>query len=193
MKFRSKRNILIIFTVLLFSFSILGCAKKITNPPPPGAPSNRITNPSGITNPNVTTRDNTTTPNGTTGNNTTNNMTGNNTITGDTSLNTRAEKIATAVNKLTGVNNSRVIISDNRALVGVSLNSGVQGTMTDQMKTNIERAVKTADRQITSVAVTADPDLYTRINNIGTGIRNGRPLSEFGSEVEELFRRVIPR
>ncbi|KOA19091.1 lipoprotein YhcN precursor [Clostridium homopropionicum DSM 5847] len=191
MCFKNKRNILIIFSVLLFSLSIIGCANRVTNPPPSGRTTNRTTNPSGTTNPNVT--------NGVPGSNNTSNITdnktmpGDNTITGDNSLYTRAERIATAVNRVTGVNNSRVIISNNRALVGVNLNSGIQGQMTDQMKSNIEKAVKTADNQITSVAVTADPDLYTRISNVGTGIRNGRPLSEFGSEVEELFRRVIPR
>lgn len=179
--------------MLLFSLSIIGCANKVTNPPPSGTTTNRTTNPNG------TIGDNTTNPNGVPGSNNTNNITdnktmpGDNTLTGDNALNTRSERIATNVNRVTGVNDSRVILSNNRALVGVTLNPGVKGSMTDQMKSNIEKAVKTADNQITSVAVTADPDIYTRINNVGTGMRNGRPLSEFGSEVEELFRRVIPR
>ena len=182
MLFKSKRNILIIFSVLLFSLSIIGCTNKVTNPPPSGTTTNRTTNPNATTN-----------PNGTTGNNITNNMTGNDTITGDNTLYTRAEKIATAVNKVSGVRSSKVIISNNRALVGVDIAATTEGSMTDQMKSNIEKAVKSTDSQITSVAVTADPDIFTRITNVGNGIRSGRPLSEFGSEVEELFRRVIPR
>lgn len=183
MRLKNKKSILALSIILLFSMSIIGCTKKSTNPPPSGTTTQKGINPDG-----------------TLKNDTTNNMTRNqglqdSTIRNDmnTNLNTRAEKIESAVNRISGVRSSRVIISNNRALVGVDMVSNIEGTMTNDLKANIEKTVKSADNQLTSVAVTADPDIFNRITNVGNGIRSGRPLSEFGNEIEELFRRILPR
>lgn len=105
----------------------------------------------------------------------------------------RAATIERAVNSIKGVRSSRVIVTGNRALVGIDMGSTAQGTMTTQLKDNVDRVVKSADRRIQTVAVTADADMFRRITSVGEGIRAGRPFSQFGAEVEEIFRRIIPR
>lgn len=105
----------------------------------------------------------------------------------------RAAAIERAVNKVKGVRSSKVIVNGNRALVGVDIGSAQEGKMTNELKNNVERAVKNADKRIQTVAVSADADIFKRITNIGEGIRAGKPFSQFGAEVEEIFRRIIPR
>lgn len=106
----------------------------------------------------------------------------------------RADRIERAiVGSVAGVKGARVIINNNRALVGVDMGAGVTGNATTTLRNNVERAVRAADPTITNVAVSADPDIFRRITNVGNGIRNGRPFSQFGNEVEEIFNRVTPR
>ncbi|KYH29700.1 MULTISPECIES: YhcN/YlaJ family sporulation lipoprotein [Clostridium] len=105
----------------------------------------------------------------------------------------RAAAIERAVNKVKGVRSSRVIVSGNRAIVGVDIGSAQEGKMTTELKNNVERVVKNADKRIQTVAVSADADIFKRITNIGEGIRAGKPFSQFGAEIEEIFRRIIPR
>lgn len=196
MNLKSKKNIVILFTILLFSISIIGCTKSGTKPPPSG----RTTTQNG-TNPDGTMRDNRTTtpkqnPNVTTNPDTTPNDRYNTSIgtPGHTTndLTQRAQKIENAVNGISGVRSSRVVISNERALVGVDISATTEGTITNDLKANIEKVVKSTDNKITTVAVSADPDIFKRITNVGEGIRSGRPFSEFGNEVEEIFRRIVP-
>lgn len=105
----------------------------------------------------------------------------------------RAERIERAVNSVVGVTGAKVLVSNNRALVGIDMPARTTGNDTTTMRSNVERAVKNADPNITRVAVSADPDIFRRITNVGNGIRGGRPLSQFGAEIEEIFNRVIPR
>ncbi len=105
----------------------------------------------------------------------------------------RAERIERAVNSVAGVTGAKVLVNNNRALVGIDMPARTTGNDTTTMRSNVERAVKNADPNITRVAVSADPDIFRRITNVGNGIRGGRPLSQFGAEIEEIFNRVIPR
>lgn len=111
-------------------------------------------------------------------------------MTGD--LASRADRIANEVTKHNEVRSATVVITENTALVGVNLTSGTKGELNAEIKRQIEDAVKKADNGIERVSVTADPDLFTRIENIAKDIGQGRPLSGFGQEVEEIIRRITP-
>lgn len=111
-------------------------------------------------------------------------------MTGD--LASRADRIANEVTKHNEVRSATVVITENTALVGVNLTSGTKGELNTEIKRQIEDAVKKADNGIERVSVTADPDLFTRIENIAKDIGQGRPLSGFGQEVEEIIRRITP-
>jgi len=111
-------------------------------------------------------------------------------MTGD--LNDRADRIEDEVTKLEEVKSATVIITENTALVGINLTSGTKGDLNTEIKKQVEDAVEKADKDIDRVSVTADPDLFTRIENIARDIGQGRPLSGFGQEVEEIIRRITP-
>jgi len=106
-------------------------------------------------------------------------------------LSARADKIVDAVTNLDEVKSATVVITDNTALIGVMLTRNTDEVATD-LKDKIEDVVKQTDREIDRVAVTANPDLITRIRNIADETGEGRPLSGFGREVEEILRRIIP-
>ncbi|GAB6084909.1 YhcN/YlaJ family sporulation lipoprotein [Alkaliphilus crotonatoxidans] len=107
-------------------------------------------------------------------------------------LSIRAEQIVNEVVRLNEVQSATVVISDETALVGVNLASGVDGEMTTEVKNKIEDVVKQADRSITRVAVSADPDIFSKIENIARETGRGRPISGFADEIEDLFRRILP-
>jgi len=104
----------------------------------------------------------------------------------------RGNVIAKKVNHLKEVKNTTVLLSGNTAIIGVEIDRNVQGQMTDDLKNKIIKAVKDADGSIRNVSVTANPDLFTRISNIEKDIRDGRPISGFAEEFQEILRRINP-
>ncbi|AEB77146.1 YhcN/YlaJ family sporulation lipoprotein [Clostridium botulinum] len=105
----------------------------------------------------------------------------------------RIKKIEDAVNKIKDVKGSSVIITGDKALVGIKLEGNVEDAKTKEIKSQVEKVVKTTDKNLKSVAVSADVALFTRISKVGEGLRSGRPFSEFTNEVEEIFRRILPQ
>ncbi len=107
-------------------------------------------------------------------------------------LTDRAEKIANQVSKLKEVDDATVVITENTALVGIDMTSETKGELSADIKKQVEDAVEKADKEIDRVSVTADPDIFTRIENMAKDIGEGRPLSGFGQEIEEIIRRITP-
>ncbi|MGF7056968.1 YhcN/YlaJ family sporulation lipoprotein [Brassicibacter mesophilus] len=110
----------------------------------------------------------------------------------NTDLSDRADKIANNVANLKEVNSATVVISGNTAIVGVDIKNQVEGNLTTDLKKKVEKTVRNTDKSITNVTVTADADLFKRIQNIGRDIRTGKPISGFGNEIEEIIRRITP-
>ena len=103
-----------------------------------------------------------------------------------------ARKIADRVEDIEGVNRAYVLISGDMAIVGVDMDSNLEGQVTNALKQRIERAVKKVDNNIVNVGVTADPDLLTRIRNMFKDMHDGNPIEGFVDEFQEIFRRITP-
>lgn len=110
-----------------------------------------------------------------------------------TDLSQRADKIAKQLTTIKGVKAANVVISGDTALVGITLDKTVKGDITNNIKSEVDKKVKAIDSKIKTVAVSADPDIVQRITDIGTGISQGKPMSEFSTEIQELFRRIMPK
>ncbi|WP_069650147.1 YhcN/YlaJ family sporulation lipoprotein [Caloranaerobacter ferrireducens] len=110
----------------------------------------------------------------------------------DKSLSTRAEKIADSIVDLPGVDDATVVITGNTALVGVDIEEDLEGKVVTDLKKQIVARVKQIDKNIKNVTVTADPDLFERIDDIAQEINRGRGMSEFADEVKEIIRRITP-
>ncbi|GFN35475.1 YhcN/YlaJ family sporulation lipoprotein [Tepidimicrobium xylanilyticum] len=107
-------------------------------------------------------------------------------------MSTRANAIARRITNLNEVNRCSVLLSGDTAIVGVDINDNFEGKMSENLKIKIENIVKNMDNNITNVSVTADPDLFTRISNIAKDIREGRPITGFARQFQEILRRISP-
>lgn len=203
---KNKNMLLIACILLIVSVAVLGCTPT-ERPVPETTPNQQDMNNRTTTDNNVPSTDRMVpgdnrmltddrmTPNNNNMNmdtrmETDNTLDTNDGMTGD--LAARADKIASEITKHNEVRSATVVITENTALVGVNLTSGTKGELNTEIKKQIEDTVKKADNKIERVSVTADPDLFTRIENIAKDIGQGRPLSGFGQEVEEIIRRITP-
>lgn len=124
------------------------------------------------------------------------NNAGNNTTTSNvdnTDLHQRAEKIAKAVtDEIPQVNDSRVVISERLAYVSVDIEKTADTAESATLKEEISNVVKKTDTEIETVYVMEDANTFTRMKEIGEDIANGKPVSGFVAELENMFVRVTP-
>ncbi|EKO1913789.1 YhcN/YlaJ family sporulation lipoprotein [Clostridium botulinum] len=180
-----QNNKKLLFTTGLLSLSLLlgtGCTNKSAKNPPADNTTKNVTEKA---------KENTANKNAANGNATNENV-GNTTAT-DGDLSRRSQKIADELVKIKGIEKARVVISERRALVGVTIPNSAEGKITSDLKKQVEDTVKKTDKEIDTVAVSADADVYDRIAKIADGITEGRGIQEFGTEFKELFNRIIPQ
>ncbi len=128
--------------------------------------------------------------NGLTNNNLANNNMGNYMNTNNNTLN--ADKVATAVKQVKGVKNATVVVTGNTAYVGVSLDNNATTVNQRDIKKEIAQRVKTTFNEINTVYISTEVGFGDRLRNIGEGIRGGRPIDAFTTELNEMVKRITP-
>ncbi len=157
------KRILFTFTILaLLAFSLIGCTPT-RKPVPPGPEPPRQNQVTPAPN-----------------------------NTGDAALRQRADKIAENVDKIQGVKRSHVVLNENTGYIGLDLEKDVEGNLVDKIKKEAESEAKKADTKLKNIMVTTDTDSVERIKKVADGIKEGKPLSSFGNELEEIGRRLKP-
>ncbi|WP_053955893.1 YhcN/YlaJ family sporulation lipoprotein [Inediibacterium massiliense] len=101
--------------------------------------------------------------------------------------------VENGINKITGVSNATVLINNNTAYVGVDLAANIESAKTNAKKDEIIKKVKDMEPAINTVYVSTDVDVVGRFRNYARDVRNGKPISGFIDEIEEMFRRPVPR
>jgi YhcN/YlaJ family sporulation lipoprotein len=100
---------------------------------------------------------------------------------------------ATAID---GVRSATVVVqpANNRytALVGLTLDSDVKGDQTEAIKKQVTTKLDQADKRVTRVLVTTNPDLVRRIEDIARGVLAGKPVQSFAEEIAEVTKRIVP-
>jgi YhcN/YlaJ family sporulation lipoprotein len=109
-----------------------------------------------------------------------------------TELNKLAQNLAKEAAKVNGVKDATVVITGNTALVGLDLAANTPTQQINSIQEQVANTIKQADQRIKNVSVTADADLTTRIRNIGQEIANGKPISGFAQEIDDLIKRIGP-
>ena len=111
----------------------------------------------------------------------------------DNTLNMRAEKISDAIVKdIDAVKDARVIISDKMAYVSVSITETADANTAKTLKEDVAQVVKKTDSSIEDVYVMEDADTFTRMKEMVDDIADGRPVSGFVDELDNMFTRVMP-
>ncbi|WP_077310389.1 YhcN/YlaJ family sporulation lipoprotein [Terribacillus halophilus] len=129
-----------------------------------------------------------------------------------------ADDISKKVKEVKGVDNAYVFTTDNNAFVAVDMqnnnddndNSGNNGMgnistgdtqntgdnknndVTDEMKKDVEKAVKSVDEDIDNVYVSADPDFLGMAEDYNNKIDEGQPVKGFFLEFGNMLNRVFP-
>jgi YhcN/YlaJ family sporulation lipoprotein len=101
-----------------------------------------------------------------------------------------ADKAAKKIANLPEVNTANVIVTNNNAYVAVKLPSGKN--LTDKIEKKISNRVKSVDRNINRVYVSANPDFYKHMQGYANDIRGGKPVSGFFTEFTQTIQRVFP-
>ncbi|MFJ6414609.1 YhcN/YlaJ family sporulation lipoprotein [Terribacillus sp. AE2B 122] len=128
-----------------------------------------------------------------------------------------ADDVAKKVEEVEGVDRAYVFTTDNNAFVAVDMkddnnngnngnngNSGNNGMgntatgdnnnneVTDKMKKDVEKAVKSVDEDIDNVYVSADPDFLGMAEDYNNKIDEGQPVKGFFLEFGNMLNRVFP-
>ncbi|GAB6181961.1 hypothetical protein JCM14036_32800 [Desulfotomaculum defluvii] len=103
-----------------------------------------------------------------------------------------ADRVVNEANQVEGVQGSTAVISGKRIYLGLDLNANLETTHSAQIEQNVTDRVKNIDQNYT-VIVTSDIDTVTRIKKIGQGISQGKPISSFNEEFEDINTRLTPR
>lgn len=100
-----------------------------------------------------------------------------------------AEKIT---DRVQGVNSATVIFAEEIVYVGIDLYASFSGDRAENVKKEVAQLVKEHDPDIERVYVTEDADTFTRMQEIARDIENGKPLTGFLDELQNMFKRVTP-
>lgn len=107
-----------------------------------------------------------------------------------------ADRLTNLAASVKGVKSATVVLQPGNnayaAMVGITLDRNVSGTETKRIKTEVARKLEKADKRVTRVLVTSDPNLVKRIEDIARGVIAGKPISSFTSQLSELGRRIEP-
>lgn len=101
-----------------------------------------------------------------------------------------AARIEGQINRISEIAESRVVVADDVALVGVKFDSAYKGEMTERIREMVAGEVMAADPKITTVAVTAYEDDVEDIYELSEKMMVGRDLDEIKEEVNEIVRNA---
>ena len=108
-------------------------------------------------------------------------------------MNERADKIAQAiVDGVEDVENAHVLISEHMAYVAVQIKDSDPTGEAEAVKEAVIKKAKEADQDLDDVYVSESADVFARMGEIGQDITEGKPISGFIEELENLFVRVTP-
>ena len=99
-------------------------------------------------------------------------------------------QIEQRIGQISEIEDARVVVTGDTALVGVHFDRAYQGEMTERIREMVAAEVMAADPQITTVAVTADNDDVGNIFDISDRSRAGRDLDTLKEDIEEIVRNA---
>lgn len=101
-----------------------------------------------------------------------------------------ADQAANKISDMREVDTANVIATENNAYVAVKLANGEK--LTNGLENRISKKVKSVDRDIDHVYVSANPDFYNHMRGYTNDIRTGKPVSGFFNEFSQTIQRVFP-
>lgn len=103
-----------------------------------------------------------------------------------------AKKVSDEVTRLSEISKATTVVVGDTALIGVEFDAQYKGEMTTRIKDMVASRAKAADKRIQNVTVTADPDLLTRVTDLGKKLDGGSVISDITTEFTEIVNRIAP-
>ncbi|WMM90811.1 YhcN/YlaJ family sporulation lipoprotein [Heyndrickxia coagulans] len=104
-----------------------------------------------------------------------------------------ANRIARSIENLKEVAQAFVIATNDNAYVAVLLERNQNNDKLDKkLKNKISKVVKQTDPSINDVYISENPDFFDQMSDYVNDIRNGRPISGFFNQFNDIIQRVFP-
>lgn len=101
-----------------------------------------------------------------------------------------AGQIEGNVNRISEIEDSRVVVEGDTALVGVKFANAYQGQMTERIREMVAAEVRKADPKIQTVAVTAEEKDVGTVWELSDQMMGGKPMETLGAKIDEIVRNV---
>ena len=102
-----------------------------------------------------------------------------------------ADRLASLARKVPEVKAANCVVFGNIAIVGIDVDGRLDRSRVGTIKYSVAEALQ-KDPYGANAIIVADPDLYTRVRNIGRQIDDGRPVQAFMNEIADIVGRVMP-
>lgn len=109
--------------------------------------------------------------------------------------NQHSEGLARQISDLPEVERASVVVNENRAIVGIELrNNQSQTEISSALRNRIEDMVRDTNNEINEVSITADGDIYDRIDTMSTDMLDydGDFFENMGHQFDELLDAITP-
>jgi len=101
-----------------------------------------------------------------------------------------AAEIEKAIDQISEIAESRVVVTNSTALVGVKFDSVYKGQLTERIREMVAAEVLKADPSIQTVAVTSDDGDVQKVYALSDQIRAGRTADELSSDINSIVRNA---
>lgn len=171
---KKKIIVLLLVTLLIISVLSLGCTPQRRPDTTPAPNNNMGPNENMPTDPNQRApRDPMTGPQG--------------------DANQRTQVVADKITRqVPEVRNVSIVFADRIVYAAVSLEEDVSEDRARDIERMVSEAIMAEENTVDRVYVSMDPETFRRLEGVAKGIEDGRPLTGFLDEIEELFTRIAP-
>ena len=90
------------------------------------------------------------------------------------------------------VHHATAVVFRKTAIVGISVDAKLERSKVGTVKYAVAQALK-KDPQGATAMVTADPAMFTRIQEINQQVKKGKPISGFANELADIAGRIMPQ
>ena len=101
-----------------------------------------------------------------------------------------ASQIEQAIARISEIAESRVVVANTTALVGVKFDNVYKGQLTERIRQMVAAEVMKADPTIQTVAVTSEPGDVQKVYQLSDQIRAGRTADELAQEINAIVRNA---
>lgn len=103
-----------------------------------------------------------------------------------------AERLADLAASVPEVNRATCVVMGNTAIVGIDVKGSLDSSQVGTVKYSVAEILRNDPYGVHAI-VTADLDLYHRIQNVADDLRKGNPISGLSNELADIIGRIMPQ